>query len=450
MKKNKKIITIIILLLLTILSTYYTYKIRPIVDDELYNFGFSKSILEGRIPYLDFNMIIPPIFPYILSIFLKIFGKKLIIYHILLSILIVSATYISSKKIGPRAIAIYSLMLIYPFIGYNTLCLLLLFILINLNNKKNKDILESIIISIMFLTKQTLGILIIPNIIYGKNKKKQIIIYICSILSLLTYLLINKNLYNFIDYCFLGMLNFTQKNSNISPLLFIELGIIITLSIIAIKTKKKEYYYILLFQIISLPTVDYAHFFTAFIPILYLLIIKLKNNFIGNIFITTFSISFLIIFTISIYKGMDNYKFLSHYKENTFMKGRLTYTATSNYISNIESYLKEYSEYKPYLLGNFSYLVKLNLNIPITKYDIINNGNMGYHGYKQYIKEINKDCKKQKCIFMINDQEADGTLKNQCNRELLQYIQKKYNKKYSSSIFSIYITNAQQQDEDSD
>ena len=51
---------------------------------------------------------------------------------------------------------------------------------------------------------------------------------------------------------------------------------------------------------------------------------------------------------------------------------------------------------------------------------------------------------------MINDQEADGTLKNQCNRELLQYIQKKYNKKYSSSIFSIYITNAQQQDEDSD
>ena len=51
MKKYKKIITIIILLLLTILSTYYTYKIRPIVDDELYNFAqpYAKMItMNGK------------------------------------------------------------------------------------------------------------------------------------------------------------------------------------------------------------------------------------------------------------------------------------------------------------------------------------------------------------------------------------------------------------------
>ena len=38
-------------------------------------------------------------------------------------------------------------------------------------NKKKADILEPILISLMFLTKQTLGILVIPSIIFSKNNK---------------------------------------------------------------------------------------------------------------------------------------------------------------------------------------------------------------------------------------------------------------------------------------
>ena len=78
--------------------------------------------------------------------------------------------------------------------------------------------------------------------------------------------------------------------------------------------------------------------------------------------------------------------------------------------------------------------------MPLNKYDIINNGNMGYKGYKGYIKEIDKYCKKNKCLFIINEGELSGEVVNQVNHNILKYVDKKYNKVYSSNIFSIYIT----------
>ena len=61
--------------------------------------------------------------------------------------------------------------------------------------------------------------------------------------------------------------------------------------------------------------------------------------------------------------------------------------------------IDKYPEYTPYLFGYFAYLTKLTYEIPINKYDIINNGNMGYGGYKQYIEEIDQYCQNNKCIF---------------------------------------------------
>ena len=44
-----------------VLTVLYTYYFRPIVDDELYNYGFGFNIATGLIPYKDFSMIIPPL-----------------------------------------------------------------------------------------------------------------------------------------------------------------------------------------------------------------------------------------------------------------------------------------------------------------------------------------------------------------------------------------------------
>ena len=88
--KKRKIIKILLFVSLTIITTIYTYQIRFLVDDEIFNYGFAKNILDGLIPYKDFNMIIPPLFAYITAFFLKIFGEKLIIYHIISQLITIS------------------------------------------------------------------------------------------------------------------------------------------------------------------------------------------------------------------------------------------------------------------------------------------------------------------------------------------------------------------------
>jgi len=50
--------------------------IKPLNDlDEMWNYNFSKIILEGRLPYKDFNIIITPLVPYIGAVFLGVFRK---------------------------------------------------------------------------------------------------------------------------------------------------------------------------------------------------------------------------------------------------------------------------------------------------------------------------------------------------------------------------------------
>lgn len=435
----KKYLKIIIFILLIALTVGYTYYVRPLVDDELFNYGFAKNIIEGLIPYKDFNMIIPPLFHYLLVPILKILGEKLIGYHIIIATFITTITFISYKKIGKCSIIIYILLLIYPYTGYNMFCLFLLFIVLNRKENKYTTIIEAILISMMFLSKQTLGLLVIPSIIYSKNKKKTILIYITSIILFLLYLIINNNIYEFFDYCLFGMFDFANKNNTGIGILFIvECLIIIVLTIFAIKTKRKDLWYVLIFQIITFPIVDYFHFIISFIPVVYLFIKEFEKN---NIYILILGTTTVLSFFLSLnYMILHNdINFLNHFEVDNFMKGRMTSTIMATYSENVKAQLEEYKEYKPYILGLYSYFIKLNNNIPRNKYDIINNGNLGYNGEKKYIKEINNYCKDNKCLFIMMDEEVTTKRHIQTNREILKYVQNNYSKKYSSNIFSVYI-----------
>ena len=445
MKTNKRIILILIGFVLFVFGVWYLYYFRPIVDDELFNYGFAKSILDGRIPYLDFNMIIPPLFPILLSLVLGIFGEHLLVYHFLLVLFSLLVCYIAYLKIGYKAIALYALILIYPYTGYNTFCLFLFMLLLYVadSDYKNKDLLEAIIISCMFLSKQTLGLLVIPSVVSSRHKKKVISVYAVSILLLVLYLLFKHNMFQFIDYCVLGMFNFASKNSNFSGFFIAEIFVIIFLLFDGVKTKRKDVFYLLCFQIIAFPIPNYIHFLIAFIPALYYLFICFKKNFIGTIFFMGFSIAFFIIFSLANYFVKFDYNFLSNYPVNNFMKGRISYSATSSSIYNMSIQLEKYSDYDVYVLGSFSYLVKLNLDMPIDKYDIINSGNMGYGGADRYIDEIDNKCKSEKCLFIINDAEALGKVHNQVDRSILKYVINHYYQEYSSDTFSIYVNKKQ-------
>ena len=439
---KKKIINIVVFILLLVITVLYTYYFRFLTDDELYNYGFSYSIINGLVPYKDFSMIIPPLFSYILALFLKTFGSHLIIYHIVIAFIIGITTFISYKLIGLKTIILYILMLMYPYIGYNTFSLCLLFILFYIEEKKVKylPILEPIIISLMFLTKQTLGLLVIPSLIFSKNKKKTLAIYLIFISVFLLYLILNGTFLKFFDYCLFGLFDFASKNSSsFSFLLIFEILIIISLMVLSIITKRKDIFFCLMFQVITLPIVNTVHFTISFIPVAYLILKKYKHinylTFLGVVATLTFFITYNYIY---IYMNGD-YLVMDNYPVNNFMKDRVASTYIDSALNNVKNQLVDYEDYTLYTFGNMAYLLKLSYDIPITKYDLINNGNMGYNGANRYIEEIDNYCNKNKCLFIINDNEISDNITSQANKDILIYVQNNYYKIYSSNILNIYI-----------
>lgn len=432
----KIILKTILFIFLFFLALSYTYYYRPLVDDELYGYGFAINILRGLIPYKDFNMIITPLFSYIVAFFILILGKKLIVYHIVISIIITTITYISYKKIKYYSLVIYALLLMYPFTGYNMFSILLLFFLLSLKDDKKRDILEVILISAMILTKQTLGVLIIPSLIYSKNKKKSFLAYLTIGITFILYLLFSNSIYQFFDYCLFGMFDFSSQNSEgINMYFILEIFIIIYLIYQLIKTKKRETFYILMFQIMAFPITNFAHFIISFIPFIYY-ILQEKRQYI-NFLISIFLVTYVCFYSIGIMVRDDTYKYVSNNKINNFYQGKMVQNHLNSAVKDINQIIERYPNYRYYLFGNFAYLVKLTNNDSITKYDIINNGNMGYKGSSKYIKEIDKYCKKNKCLFILEYRDQNST--NQTNNDILNHIKKKYYSVINSNVYEVYI-----------
>ena len=106
----------------------------------------------------------------------------------------------------------------------------------------------------------------------------------------------------------------------------------------------------------------------------------------------------------------------------------------------MDTQIKKYKDHKLYIFGNYAYVIKLALDIPINKYDLINNGNMGYNGAERYIKEIEETCQKEKCLFIVKESELTRRGFNQTNNDILRYVVDNYKKVYSSNVFGLYKT----------
>lgn len=445
MKKN--IWKIIVFIILVIIATIYPfYCVNLYSFDEIWNFGFAKSILDGLVPYKDFSLIVPPLVPYLTSIVLAIFGEKLIVYHTFIALITTSITFLASKKIGWNAILIYVSLLIYSTNGYNTFSLLLLIILLMVIDKKIKhqDIIVPIIISIMVLTKQTMALLIIPSLIYSKSKKKSIATYVACFLVFLAYLLINNTVIQFFDYCLFGMFEFTDKNTlNIPMYLVAEIIIclILLFNLIKSKGKRQDIFYVLLYQIIAFPITDISHFVLGWGAVVYLLFQRKNMTKFTKIgmFCVLLTFEFSVMLISNYTTTLQTKIYLDYDRSGTFLDGKLVPSITDDYINEISKFIEKYPERKLYLLGSNSYLIKLFLDIPITKYDLINEGNMGYKGGEKYLEEIKSTCQKEKCLFILNNKEIKKLSYNQTASYILMYVDNNYNKIYSSSIFGVYI-----------
>ena len=421
-----------ICLIIFIITFCYDYFISYLNLDEIWNYGFSYNISCGLVPYRDFNMLQMPLFFFIGSMFIKVFGNHLWSVHIFNSILIASMMLIIIKKIGIKGLILYPVILIYAFYSYNTFCLLLGLLMLGSLDKDSKysDYFIAFIISLIFLSKQNIGIcLFVPMIYYSKNKIKSFIVFLIPNLVLLIYLIINNCLYDFINYTFLGMFDFGKSNGIYHFVLFyVMLVFYLVYKLIKSKFKDKYIFYILAFQVVGFPIIDDYHFMVGFILFLYyiLLVKDISKRYYKYIFIVSISFFFIYLvdtdikmldydlFHIRLYSNKDSFL----YGRNFSMKSQKLLNDLSNYVYNSRDVYGD----NVYVFSNWAYLIKLNMGENPGIYDFILDGNMGYKGEEKIISSISDTCSDNKCLFVV---QCGG---NQLSFNIVKYVVTNYKK----------------------
>lgn len=439
MKNYKKFITFSIL---AVAVFGYTYFYSSLFNDEIWNYGFSYNIASGLIPYRDFNMIVTPLYHFIGAIFITIFGHHLWALHILNAIMISMMIYVMYHNINKKVWLLVPILLLYCYPNYNLFSLFLMIILISICDKdfRNHDIIMGLLCSFLFLTKQTIGIsLTIPMLYYSKNKRKNLISFIIPILVFMIYLLWNKAMYDFINYCFLGMFDFTNQNKILFCLpLEITICCVLIYKLYKSKFLNKKLFFILMYQIITIPICDDYHFMIGFTLVLYyvLEIIEIKKYRVKYYIFIIFFITIYWNYTINNYGNLHLYN-----DKNSYLYGRYVDQYIEDNITSISTYMENTKENYNYiyLLTQNSYEIKMNTSLKINKFDLINNGNMGYQGSVHYLKEINNNCSNQKCMFILYKYEFEAGNISQTNKRIVNSIKDNYLLKEEYGDFDIYI-----------
>lgn len=216
-----------------------------VLSDEMFNFANIFKLYNGVELYSENNIIITPLYFYLVNFIFKLFGANMLIFKIINVIIfeIIMIIIIKMlKKLGVPVIrsVVYILLLIFPFLrdlfvcgtNYNTLAML--FWILGMNFIIKKDELEvrvleqGIISALVFATKQNIGIYYLLGltlfILYNHKKelktaiKKLLGIY--AIFTIVTagwcvILAANGQFKDFINYCFLGIGEFSNNNTSL-------------------------------------------------------------------------------------------------------------------------------------------------------------------------------------------------------------------------------------------
>lgn len=231
--KNKKIIVI---LFIVIAVSTFSFNVELGSNDELWNFSNIYKMTNGETIYKDCNVIITPLFFYLEVLIFKIFGSNYLVFRIS-NVFIFTMFYIltydilSKLEIVPTRKFLYLISIIALTSGmivnganYNILAINFALLGVLLILKEKNNLWQGLIIFLTFMTKQNIGIYyaigyIIYTFLENKNFlkaiKKMLPSFLITIMLLgiyIIYLLLNHNLYNFINYAFLGISEFGSKN----------------------------------------------------------------------------------------------------------------------------------------------------------------------------------------------------------------------------------------------
>lgn len=431
-KKNYKYFFVFILIIL--INTFCC----PFNLDEIWNYGFANNIYRGLIPYKDFNMVITPFYPFIMSLFLHIFSSNLLVMTIINALMITLCFKFIERIVKDKYIIILMFMLVpncFIFPSYNVLVFIFLVLLIYLENKdKRNDYLIGFILGLTILTKQNIGVfLLLPSFYYIKDFKtiiKRIIGFIIPISIFIVYLIITKSFYRFLDLCLFGLFDFTGNSSSINILFILSIFIIICTIYFIINDKRDiSNYYVLAFYSIIIPILDYFHFSYMFWAFLLILLPKINFKFINyKLFCYCVIVGFsLFVFRDNISNGFIYPNKINHFEYRLINKKYISIT------EEINMFIGENMDKKVIIFDGNSYFFRIINDEDCGYLDLLNTGNFGYNGSKKIIDEINRH---KDYIYLVSKDEVNSI--SQTDQEALKYIINNLNRKGSVSIYDIY------------
>lgn len=431
-------------------------------SDEIWNFQNVYKMYNGFKIYKEINVIITPFFFWISEAIFHILGANLCIFrisHCIFMSILFLITYEMLKKLEiSKTFSMLTVLmiilqqfflLIRTSFNYNNTALL--FFIIGtyclINDKTRKNILiQSIITSLILLTKQNIGLYyLLGNILYLsiskndiKNKIKEIFKYISIIflvgMIFIIYLIIDHNLNNFLNYTLGGIFEFANENLIFdSSAIILMIGIMIVnigMSIFFIKKnfllkEQKENIKILFIFSIMLSLVCYPIFnWTHIIIGTYLMIINvvymvylLFKDFKDGITKILKVVNGMIILAMIIFSCLNMYTWIKaitsddypYSWENPFFGGML---GKEEYEENekIIKYIEE-NEKDVIVLSNRAALYMVPLKRNNGDFDLPFKGNFGINGVDGLIEKIDNMQNVQFLIYKNEDksiyQESD-------------------------------------------
>lgn len=508
---KKKIINILIQFSIFALSFVLFLVARltaPATDlDEVWNYNTANAFAMGLIPYKQVSMITTPLLPMINSIFLKIVFNGIITYRVIMGIifaLIVLFIYLiirelSSKKLLSYICAFFiGTLLINKFLlDYNYLFLLIVLMIAflevrdlnkNENFNFNHNLCVGLLTGLAFLTKQTIGLLLIIVVIFEVfiyMKKTGFDLKINKFIKLigvrifgmmipitifLIYLGVNGAFNDFINYAIKGVKEFSNsipyyrllnstdyKIAIISRLFIIVYGsLFITFILECVKNKKMkdELMNIYILAICSIPVIaiiypisDDFHLIVASVSVLiivaYLLIFLLNeiNKFvkIDVFYKKLLLIGLLFIIILISFKNAIIERNLN-IKENVLVplkhyEGIYVPKYLSNRISDVTDKVRLYSNSgrESIIIDAEAAIYDIVLNKYKKNYDMLLIGNIGERGVEKIINEI-KDSHNV-YYFVKNPQYA---LNWQLPEDIIDYIRNNLKYHETVSVFDVY------------
>ena len=508
---KKKIINILIQFSIFALSLVLFLVARltaPATDlDEVWNYNTANAFAMGLIPYKQVSMITTPLLPMVNSIFLKIFFNGIITYRVVMGIifaLIVLFIYLIIRELSNKRLLSYicaffmGTLLIKNFLlDYNYLFLLIVLMIAflevrdlkkNENFNFNHNLCVGLLTGLAFLTKQTIGLLLIIVVIFevfiymkkiGFDLKLTKFIKLIGvrifgmmvpITMFLIYLGVNGAFNDFINYAIKGVKEFSNSVpyyrlfdsndkvvsiiSRLFIIVYIPLFITFILECVKNKKMKDELMNIYVLAICSIPVIaiiypisDDFHLIVASVfalTVVAYLLIFLLNEIDKFVKIDVFYkklllIGLLFIIILISFKNAIIERNLN-IKENVLVsfkhyEGIYVPKYLSNRISDVTDKVRLYSNSgrESIIIDAEAAIYDIVLNKYKKNYDMLLIGNIGERGVEKIINEI-KDSHNV-YYFVKNPQYA---LNWQLPEDIIDYIRNNLKYHETVSVFDVY------------